>query len=100
MADKGKQVAITDKIKIPKGLRSQFTPAQMIVLAVVYLGCKADHHCKLTVSQVAQRAGISILTVCRAIVRAGELGVLDVIVNDEGRPTVIRNVAIKANATL
>ena len=65
------------------------------MLAVVFLGCKSDL-CKLTVSQIAQRAGISIGTVRGAIVLAAELGVLDIIVDHEGKPTVIRNVAIKA----
>jgi hypothetical protein len=91
----GEQIAITDKIKIPKGIRSLFTPAQIMVLAVVYLGCKADL-CKLTVTQIAQRAGINIARVRKAIVLAAQLGVLDVIVDDEGKPIVIRNIAIMA----
>jgi hypothetical protein len=92
---RGEQIAITDKIKIPKGIHSLFTPAQIMALAVVYLGCKADL-CKLTVTQIAQRAGINIARVRKAIVLAAQLGVLDVIVDDEGKPIVIRNIAIMA----
>jgi hypothetical protein len=90
-----KQVAITDKVRIPKGVRSLFTQAQTMVLAVIYLGSEADL-CKLTITQIAQHAGISIGTVRGAIVLAAELGVLDIVVDHDGKPTVIRNVAIKA----
>jgi hypothetical protein len=93
---KSKQVAITDRIRIPKGVRSRFTPMQTVVLAAIYRAGEDNHYRTLTIAHLAQRAGVNMRSVRQAILLAGELGVLEIAVDHEGNPTIVRNVAIKA----
>jgi hypothetical protein len=95
---KSKQIAVIDRIRIPKRLRSLFTPAQTVVMAAIYHAGE-DNHCRtLTIPRLAQRVGMNMQFVRQAILLAGELGVLELAIDHQGNPTIVRNVAIKAKA--